>query len=62
MEIEWKEEDTGFFVGRKGGVVVCKISKHWSGCWLDGFEYPIRCKSVDDAKLTAEKQVLILES
>ncbi len=57
MEINWIEKERGFWIGKIQDQNICKISEHWTGCWLDGFDIPIVCKSVDDAKSIAQSKI-----
>lgn len=59
--IAWIEKEPGFWLGKKGDTVICKISVHWTGCWLDGFEMPIVCGSVEEAKKLAENKSVHME-
>jgi len=53
----WEEREDGFWIGMVDGKFICKISVHWTGCWLDGFDIPIVCQSINEAKKTAEDKV-----
>lgn len=55
MIIKWKKKEDGFYIGLIGGKQVCKITEHWTGCWLDGFKLPTLCENIDEAKIMADK-------
>ena len=57
MKIKWVEREPGFHVGTVNGDFKCKISEHWSGCWLDGLGIPRVCANVEAAKAAAQQIV-----